>query len=174
VEYDVSPEGLISTSTGETGTAVATGVLIARSANAAVVLHVLTAFTRGLLAHFVVLVRGPNSPDDMTSLMYPKGPDGLHMGFSYVDSTPELFAPGQPPLEPLDPPRWRLVHGYGGGGGGESGLRCDASFALVPYPASHRLIVGVSWVERSIAATTMVVPLPTLAEVQERSRSIWT
>jgi hypothetical protein len=171
VEYLDDPGTLLDTD--ETGVVVGGGVPLAVSDSAAVVLHVITAFTRGLLISTVMHVRGPNTPQGMASLMHTDGPEGLLLGFSYhADATPQLFPPGRPPLAAGQPPLWQLVNGRGGGGG-EHRIRIEATFAVVPYPTSLTLNVAISWTLHSINATAVPIALPALSEIQERSRPFW-
>lgn len=155
----------------ERGVLLVSNLILGKAVAAAVVLRVLTAYTGGLHADFQIYVRGAMSPLAMNNIVDDADPDGLRLGFAYGDAEPGMFSPLAGTLTPASPPAWRVTRA--GGGGGSNGGRYDIAFDLLPYPSDGSLRIVVAWGKQHMPPMSETISLPSRAEVQQQSTSVY-
>jgi hypothetical protein len=155
----------------ELGVPVPIRLALAQTADVAVALLDVAAYSSGLEFRVAVRLRELDEPSDPFGL-HRRGrgdlsDDVLRFGFEYADGRRVTNLGPFPGLERQDGPV--LIH-RGGGGGGRS---WSFGYWLWPLPPAGPLTVAVEWPGRGIELTTFPLDGAALLEAAARSVRLW-
>jgi hypothetical protein len=156
----------------EVGVLAMSGFMLARSADVAIALSGITAFSDGLLLHVVVLFADEQRREalDWSLQEYSRSPGRFRIGVELPDGTRATAGTGDaPPVMPNDTEAVLTMLASSNGP-----LRWQGDYWLWPLPGDGSMVIGCRWPDRAIDETLVSVETSTLRTAAATSGPVWT
>jgi hypothetical protein len=147
------------------GPVVGSQLVLGRSDQAVILLHVLLAYPSGIKAYLGVHLRAPMVDRTwLEELRDSDRPGGLRLGFTYT--VPAELRPLRSSFGTIRP-----IWGLEGSDGTELSHR--GWLWISPYPPSGLLVLAAAWPDQGIAATSTKMTVPIPAEIERQTMWLW-
>lgn len=156
----------------EVGVLAMSSFLLARSADVAVAVRGITAFSDGLLVHVVVLFADEQKREqlDWSLQEYSRSPGRFRLGVELPDGMRATTGTGDAP--PLESPGTGAVLTLQSATAGP--LQWQGDYWLWPLPQEGSMIIGCRWPDRAIDESLVSIDTDALRAASAAIRPVWT